>query len=457
MHPGETSNRVDLAHALDHGEWSPFQRWVLVLAALSFTVDGLANQVLGLAVPAIVNDWRVTRGDFASVQAAGLIGVAIGTWIGGMIGDRYGRRVGLIGSVLLLGVTDALCAGASNTHELLVLRALAGFGIGGAIPNGAALIAEFTPLKRRSMALAVGMVFIPVGGFVSSVLATYLLPAFGWRSLFLAGGLIPIAVAVILILALPESPRFLLHKPQRRVELVKLLGRFGYGFSSDAEFVDGARPTDRSPVAALFGRDTRRETLVLWIGFFFCLMANYTLLSWLPTMFSMLGSTGSQAADQVINPNVAQTSFHLGGIIGGVSCGWMIHTLGSRIAGTFISLGGMLGAAVLAALLYGTPASSLAVFVILVAEGFFIAGIHTALYTLATYAYPPFIRATGVGAASAVGRTGAIASSFTGVWTLNVGGASVFFVSIAGMIGVVLIATLLMRRHIERAAAVPSN
>jgi AAHS family 4-hydroxybenzoate transporter-like MFS transporter len=440
MSTNEPTTPIDLGKTLDEGHWSPFQKWVLFLSALAFALDGVANQSLAIAIPSLVDEWGIPRGDFAKVAALNLIGVAIGTVIGGVVGDKFGRKLGLICSIVLFGVMTAAGALVSDVQTLMIVRFLDGLGIGGAIPSGAAIISEFTPIRRRSRAIAVGMVFIPVGGILAGSLGTFLLPAFGWRMVFVLIGAISVLVAVLFCFLLPESPRFLLRQPDRRAELLKLLGRIGYGFSSDTVLVDRAHASNKAPVTALLGPETRRDTLALWTAFFFCLMASYTLFSWIPSMLREIG-LGVAAANSGI------MAFHIGGTIGGFLVGFLIERVGSKASWAGLALGSVACAVTLAVLLQAqAPANIL--LVVLIAEGFFIAGIHTAVYTLAAHVYPPFIRATGVGSASAFGRIGAVLSSFTGVMSLDLAGPTGFFYVIAAMLLVCFVAGTLIRNHV---------
>src|SRR5689334_10566308 len=127
----EAAGAIDVGRALDHGRWTGFQKWVLVLASLAFAVDGLANQVLGIAIPDLIKAWGVSREAFAPVRALGLIGVAIGASVGGVLGDRFGRRAGLIGSILLFGAATAAGAKAQGPGELIWFQLVSGLGIGG--------------------------------------------------------------------------------------------------------------------------------------------------------------------------------------------------------------------------------------------------------------------------------------------------------------------------------------
>jgi MFS transporter, AAHS family, 4-hydroxybenzoate transporter len=437
------ASAIDIGQTLDAGLWSRYQKWLLAFAALAFGVDGLANQVLGLALPALIADWHLSRGAFAPVAALGLIGVAIGAAIGGILGDRVGRRVGLIGSVLLFGIMTTATTFVDGMSGLLVLRLLAGLGIGGAIPNGAALISEFTPFRHRSVAIAIGMVFIPVGGLLAGILGTYALPAFGWRGLFLVSGALPVLLALLFMFVLPESPRFLARHEHRRVELRVLLERCGHRFAVDAVFLDPNLQNRTSPFGALFGAGMLGNTLALWLGFFFCLLASYTMFSWVPTMLAGQGFGLAMTS-------VGMTAFNLGGVVGGVAGGWLIGRFGSRASVIALAAGSVAGALWLG-LMPAEPGLGIArMLCSLVVEGVFIAGLHNGLYTLAAFIYPPFVRATGVGAAAAVGRIGAVLSSFTGVLTLEWAGAAGYFIVIAGATAVALVSVALVRTHIPR-------
>ena len=179
---------VDIGQTLDDGDWAPFQKFVLALAALAFLVDGIANQVLGLAVPALMQDWGLPREAFANVTAIGLVGLTIGAATGGMLGDRFGRRAVLIASVFVFGAMTLAVAFTHQVSDLFWIRLVDGIGIGAAIPNGSALISEFTPKRRRPLAIAIGMAFIAIGSVMAGLIATPLLPTIGWRGLFVTLG-----------------------------------------------------------------------------------------------------------------------------------------------------------------------------------------------------------------------------------------------------------------------------
>src|SRR5881409_167477 len=99
---------VDVGAILDEAPWSGYQKLLVVGTALTIVLDGLDNQLLGAAVPALMREWSLPRPAFASVLAAGMFGMMIGGATGGFIGDRIGRRVALLGSVVAFGMLTVL-------------------------------------------------------------------------------------------------------------------------------------------------------------------------------------------------------------------------------------------------------------------------------------------------------------------------------------------------------------
>lgn len=413
----------DLASAIDAAPWSGYQKLALVWLALVFAVDGLANQSLGIALPALIVDWQAEAGVFAPVTAANLTGVAFGSILGGILGDRLGRRRALIGSMLLFGFATAAGALTGQPFELMIVRFVDGLGIGAAIPNGAALIAEVTPARRRGRAIAIGMVFIPIGGIMAGALGATLLEMLGWRALLVVAGAAPIVLALVFIGILPESPAFLLRQG-RREALDRMLARCRIPAPADHRFEAPPLEEASTPMRILLVPEFRRSTLLLWGGFFTCLMASYTIFSWVPTMLHTLGF-------DLTMTSLGITTFHTGGVIGALFSGVVLDRKGFSVTHMALSAVAATLALILAALLGAQIHAIAIIFPMMLALGFCISGLHNTLYTLAASAYPTTARATGVGTASAVGRTGAVLSSFTGVLSLEIGGSFGFFAVVA--------------------------
>ncbi|HUI61451.1 MAG TPA: MFS transporter [Steroidobacteraceae bacterium] len=421
------ADQVALSTALHDPAWTAAQRRLLALAALAFCADGLANQALSLALPALIKVWSVPREAFAAVTAAGFVGVAIGAISGGLLGDTVGRKRGLIGSILLFGVTTAAAAWAEGLNSLMLLRLLSGLGIGGAIPNGAALVFECTPARHRNLAMGIAMTFIPIGGMVAGLLGGILLPRTGWSGLFLACGLLPILLALALVMMLQESPLF--------------LARAAGASSAGAPAAGASSPRRRFPIRALFAPGLAADTAALWVAFFFCLLASYALLAWVPAM--LIGQGFALAAS-----SWGMMGLNFGSMTGSVLSGWAIGRVGSRIPGTLVALGALLGAVVLGTVSFG-PQRAAFTMGALFFEGFCLGGLHNTLYSVSAHMYGLQMRATGVGGASGAGRLGAVLSAFTGALSLKLGGASGYFIVIAAAAGLSLAGLTFIRRQIR--------
>ncbi|MDB5662437.1 MAG: hypothetical protein JWN59_775 [Sphingomonas bacterium] len=434
---------VNLNSLLDEGRWTGSQKLILALIALAYLTDGIANQSLGLAIPALMRDWGVPREAFAGVAALGLLGLTIGAVIGGMLGDRFGRRTTIILSTAFFGAMTVAQAWATNPQELLGFRFLDGIGIGAMIPNGAALISEFTPRRQRAFALAIGMTFVAVGAMLAGVIGNLLIEPYGWQGLFVALGGIALVVALLLLVALPESPIYLVNSGASQSRLRNVAARCGLPVG-DAVIMANPREaaaTHRTPLAALFAPDVSSSTIFLWIAFFFCLLANYAMFSWVPAMLAGLGFELSLTS-------LGMTALSFGGIVGGVGSGWLINRFGSRATVLRLAAGGVVAALALGLLIMGGVGSFGVILLMLAIIGIFSAGLLNGLYTFSAFIYPDHARGTGVGAAAAAGRVGAIASSWAGVIALGMGGASSYFLLIAGSLAVSLGAVALIKKQI---------
>jgi AAHS family 4-hydroxybenzoate transporter-like MFS transporter len=433
---------VDVGTLLDEGRWSGYQQTLVALTALTIIFDGADNQLLATAVPMMMRDWSVARAAFAPVIAAGLTGMMFGGAIAGFFGDRIGRKAALIGSVLVFGFATGAAAAADGVTSLGILRFIAGLGLGGAVPNAAALASEFVPKRHRPLAVTLTIVCVPLGGTLAGLLALRVLPVFGWRVLFLLGGIIPVVTALALIRLLAESPRYLATRPERLPELVALLRRIGHTVSPAARFAEsGGGTSGRVSVGSLLTPEYRQDTIALWCAFLSCLFAVYLGFNWIPAMLTGAGLPPSIGSTGI-------TVFNLGGVAGAILGALAFARIGSRWTMLALALGAAASAAAMRDLTIGPAGSTTTLISMLGLTGGLINAVQTTMYALAAQVYPTTVRATGVGTAVAIGRSGAILSSYAGSLAIDAGGAPLFFLVIA--LAMVSAATALMfvTRHI---------
>ncbi len=433
---------VDLGLILDEGPWTGFQKLVLLLASITVVLDGFDNQVIGFALPALIKAWGVSRGAFVPTVIAGLAAMCVGTAIAGMLGDRFGRRPMLIATVMLFAVATGASAFVGGLASLTVLRIVASLGIGGAIPIATALLSEYAPRHRRSLAVSIGMLCVPIGGLVGGLIAAAILPDYGWRPLFAIGGLLPLLVALAMMFLLPESPRFLARSPKRWPELLKILRHYRHFEGAMPRFVDSAEQETAASRGAVLSAAFRRDSLTLWAAFFCSLFANYLVFNWAPTMLSGLGYDLATASRGL-------AAYNFGGIVGALAGSWLMDRYGSRfpLLGT-VAAGTILGLAMFFTLSAYTPSPAFIVTAFGI-EGVFIAGLQVMLFALTVHVYPSSIRARGVGLALAVGRSGALVGAAAGAAILSLSNGALFgFIALAALGAGA--ATGLTRRHIER-------
>jgi AAHS family 4-hydroxybenzoate transporter-like MFS transporter len=287
-------------------------------------------------------------------------------------------------------------------------------------------------------------VCVPLGGTLAGFLALRVLPALGWRVLFVVGGVIPIAAAAVLMLALAESPAYLLTRPIRRAELVALLRRMGHAVPDGARLAEPAAAA-RASIGALLTPDRRADTVALWVAFISCLLAVYLGFNWVPSMLTGAG----------LSPETGSTGimmFNLGGVAGAIGGALVFPRFGSRLTMLALVAGAVVSAAALAATRIDAATSTMMVVALLCVTGGFINAVQSTMYALAAQMYPTAIRATGVGSAVAIGRTGAILSSYAGAWALDAGGPRTFFVAVGAAMVAAGLALAVIRRHIPPAS-----
>jgi AAHS family 4-hydroxybenzoate transporter-like MFS transporter len=439
------TSRLDVGRLLDDGKWGGYQKWLIFLTALTIVFDGIDNQLLGVAIPAIMQEWSAPRAAFAPVVTIGLAGMMVGGALAGLAGDRIGRRSALLLSMALFGVMTAASAAAGTATHLTVLRFLASAGLGGAIPNATALAAEYVPRRHRPVAVTLTIVCVPLGATIAGVLGIRVLPLLGWRALFVIGGVIPVVGAAALLRLLPESPRYLARDPRRWSELARTLARMGHPTPAGATFVDsGEQTAERASIQTLFGKDWRADTLALFGAFFSCLLAVYLGFSWLTALLTSAGFDAGTASSGI-------TAFNLGGVVGALAGSVAIGGLGSRVPMLAMTAGAAAGAIALSAMRIDVSQPVWPILAMLTLTGGLINAVQTTMYALAAHVYPSAVRATGVGTAAAIGRVGAMLSGYAGAWAIDYRGSVSYFLLIAAAMSATFLSLALVRRHVPRA------
>ena len=392
------SRAVNVADIIDTGAVGAFQLRTFLLCAAVLFVDGFDVQAITYVAPAISREWGLARGALGPTFSAGLFGLMLGAMLLAPLADRVGRRRIIVYSCIAFGICTLLTLTVGSLTELLVLRFFTGLGLGSALPNAIGLASEYAPHKRRAMIVMFVGSGISLGAIGAGTAAAQLVEPFGWRALFLVGGLLPIALAAALAAFLPESIRFAAAVPGRRAEARRLLRNIEPKLDGDIEIVSSEPEGGKATVLDLFKDGRTVATLCLWVAFFMSLLNVYLAINWLPTSLNASGYTLTQA-------NVMTTLYHVGGVLGTYAIGLLMDRLGAHRM--------VLAGLVFAAIGFYTFATATGMdqwptTVVLMLAGVGVIGAQVGVTALASMTYPVTMRATGLGWALGVGRVGSI-------------------------------------------------
>jgi AAHS family 4-hydroxybenzoate transporter-like MFS transporter len=395
---------VDVAAFIEAQPVGGFQIRLLLTCAAVLFLDGFDTQAIGYVAPALAKEWGLTKGALGPVFSAGLFGLMIGALIFGPLADRIGRKKIIILSTLAFGIGTLATAFIQDVNTLLAIRFLTGLGLGGAMPNAVAMTSEFSPHRRRATMVMIMFCGFSVGAALGGLLAAALIPQFGWRSVFVVGGLAPLLLVPILMLRLPESVRFLAltgRAPERVAELLGLISP-KTAFAPGTQFIVHEPELAGIPVLHLFRDNRTLVTLLLWVVFFMSLLDLYFLSNWLPTVLNDLGASVSEAA-------AIGSMLQVGGVVGTFALGSIIDRFSFR-ALALVYFMAVFAVGAIGQLGHSVVFVTMAIF----AAGFCIVGGQIAANALAATYYPTAVRATGVGWALGIGRVGSIVGPLVG-------------------------------------------
>ena len=411
--PVPGAGTLDVQAFINAQPLSRYQWRVVVLCFLIVFLDGLDTAAMGFIAPALSVDWGIDRASLGPVMSAALIGMVFGALGSGPLADRYGRKVVLVVAVFLFGLFSLLSAYSSNLDQLLILRLLTGLGLGAAMPNATTLLSEYTPERLKSLLVTsmfcgfnLGMA---CGGFVSAKL----IPAMGWHSLLMLGGILPLILTVVLLIWLPESARFLVVRNRGAERIRKVLAPIAplqVNAARDFSVPEQKTVGSRSVFKVVFSGTYSAGTLLLWLTYFMGLVIVYLLTSWLPTLMRDSGASMEQSA-------FIGALFQFGGVLSAVGVGWAMDKYNPhKVIGCAYFLAGIF------AWLVGQSLGNVAVLATLVLlAGMCINGAQSAMPSLAARFYPTQGRATGVSWMLGIGRFGAILGAWAGATLLGLG------------------------------------
>lgn len=412
--------------------------WVVTLLCWFIVVfDGYDLIVYGTTLPNLLHEkgWGLTPTTAGFIGSLAFAGMLIGALAAGLLADRLGRRRTILWATLWFSLFTALCAFAPNPEVFGLFRLLAGLGLGGLVPSANALTAEFVGRKHRSAVSTIMMSGVPIGGSAAALLGLWLLPQFGWRSMYAVAFVAVVVLLPVCALFLPESPTWL-----------RAHGRVAEGERIEARYGLTHDPSDHSDEehAPGFGTILRgrwlRPTILFAAATVATLFAWYGLGTWLPKLM------GSDARFDMGKPLYFLLALNIGAVLGSIITAWA----GVRFGPLKSAVGAAAAASLGLAFLLTYPTDVLPIYAALIVAGVGTHGTQCLIIAAVASHYPPKLRGTSLGFALGVGRLGAVLAPQVGGLLLDadlgVGSNFLAFSLAAGLAAVLLLITSLATR-----------
>jgi len=401
--PARAGQALDVQDFLNRHRFSAYQWGIFAICFLIVLLDGFDTAAIGFIAPSLLKEWGLNKAALAPVLSAALFGLAAGGLVAGPCADRFGRRAVLVAAVALFGAACAGSAFSGDLVQLTVLRFVTGLGLGAAMPNAVTLMSEYCPDQRRATLTNAMFCGFPLGAALGGFLAAWMIPQWGWRSVLLLGGAVPVLLATVMLVRLPESVRYMVANRVPAARIRAVLQRISRSAAEAPAFCMAEKAGTEvagSGLRVILSRRFVVGTVMIWLAYFMGLVIFYSLINWMPILFKEAGLDARTAT-------LAASLFPLGGV-GAIFLGWLMDRFSpNRIIALCFSLSAVSIYAI------GLSAGSVGLLMTVV----FIAGTlmntaQSSLPALAAAFYPTQGRATGVAWMMGVGRFGGVAGSF---------------------------------------------
>ncbi|WPP39603.1 MFS transporter [Paenibacillus hunanensis] len=353
---------------------NPKQRKLLFSAGFSWMFDAMEVGMISFIAAALAKSWELSPQQIGYLTSINSVGMAVGAIAAGYLADRYGRKSILLWTLLIFSIASGLSALATGFGVLLLLRFVAGFGLGGELPVASTLVSESVSVKDRGRAVVLLESFWAFGWIISAVVAYFVIARYGWQWGFVIGA-VPALYALYLRRAIEDSPRYLNRKASDRVS-----------------FLQGLKD--------IWSSEHRRATMMAWILWFTVVFSYYGMFLWLPSVMGLKGFTLIKSFEYVLIMTLAQ-------LPGYFTAAYFIEKFGRK----FVLVLYLLLTAV-SAIWFGFATSELSLILAGICLSFFNLGAWGGLYAYTPELYPTRVRSTGTGMAAGFGRIGGVIAPF---------------------------------------------
>ena len=398
-----TDNSIkDINEFIDNGSITSQQILVVSLCFIFNMLDGFDITAMAVVASPVSVDLALTPDLLGWIFSFALAGMMVGAMALAPLADIIGRRALIILSLMIVGISVIMTSKVESLTPFMLLRFISGMGAGALLASQASLAAEYSPNKYRALSVAIVTAGYPTGAMMTSIVAGYILPEYGWRMMFLFGGVVTVSMVIVAWLMIPESLKYLIEKkPNNALEKInKILLKLNAPSISELPPSNNDSEVTISMIGnmrMLLSPKFRRLSLMLWTSFFCAFGTLYFLMSWIPKLMENAGYDMAVGRDAFL-------LFNLGGVIGI----YLLGILSVKWKLTNLILNLSLVSAVSMIIFALVPNQLNILFILILLIGILQQSAFTGLYGVAAKAYPTEIRSTGVGWAIGLGRSGAV-------------------------------------------------
>jgi putative MFS transporter len=394
---------LNLPQRMERLPLTSYQRKIFLIIATAWLFDSMDLAMMTFVLAPIAKAFALTPAQTGLLGSASLAGMALGASLAGMLADRIGRKAVFQWSMVVWGLAALLCATAPDYTVLLIARFVLGFGMGAEFPIAQSMVSEIIPANARGKYIALLEGFWPLGFILAGIVALLVVPAGGWRWVFVCTGL-PAAYVLVIRRKVPESPRWYearghMKEAEETMEFLETQVEKAYGKPLPAPVQDGiADEVDRGGFSLweLFTKQYRIRTLMIWTLWFFALLGYYGITTWMGKLLVDKGFAIQKSIEFVL-------FMSLFGVPGFFSAAYLVEKLGRKPAVMgYVLLSG------LAAYFYGKAATTQELIIAGAFMQFFFFGMWSVMYAYTPELFPTRARATACGTASGWGRVGAL-------------------------------------------------
>lgn len=389
--------------SINNGPMTFAQVIIVTIAFILNCIDGVDVVAVSVAAPVLSEAWQISPVQTGYILSAALIGMCLGAIFLAPLGDIYGRRKIVLLSALLTGLSMIASGFVEHSVELMIIiRAVSGLGVGAILASGAAFGSEFTPERYKNLTVSIIISGFPFGAAIVGPIAAYILPNFGWQTLFISAGITTLLICLIAFFLLPESVQYLEKckgAERGRIDKInKVLRRIGRAPIDHLSLKEDEQEIKAADVKALLAPNILTTTLKLWTIFFMGYLVIYFFLAWVPSLFVANGWSMSQGI-------YALTISNLGAVLGTVCLGLLTTKYKlTKPIGIFFATAGLL----MFCFTLSNTTDLVILYVLIFLIGVFLNGAFCGMFAVAARTYQTKIKSTGIGWCAGIGRTGAI-------------------------------------------------